>query len=132
MGLGRAGSPVSCLTPGICFVPVKFTGNGASDPTGVEGRGVTVVRNGAAGRYLITITDQNSKGGTIDIWGVQATILTDSARDLTVLVRAISETNRTVEIQVQDLVDGAAPAAFDLTSSHQCYVLILVKTSNAV
>lgn len=40
-------------------VPFEFTTANTSDPTGVIGKGVaSIVRNGAAGRFLITLRDQ--------------------------------------------------------------------------
>lgn len=132
MSLGRATSPIQCLTPGIKLVVVGFTGNDASDPTGVEGRGVTVVRNGATGKYRITVSDPGpALGGTIDVIAAFVSLLS-TRTDLTCNVEAIDETNRRVDLLVQDVDGGGAAAAFDLTTNDRCFCLILVKDSNVL
>lgn len=120
MSLGRLapGTPKT-LTPGIIEVDVGFTGADAADPTGIEGKGVTVVRNGAAGKYRITV----SGTGKLDIIGVSKPSILSTSRDWDGSIEAIDETNRRVDILTHTL----AAAGADLTTNDRCFVVIRIK-----
>ena len=109
------------LTPGLVEVVVGFTGNGTGDPTGVEGKGVTAVRNGAVGKYRITITGT----GAIDVIGAFPSILSTTL-DRHIHVEAIDETNRRVDL----VITTQAAAAVDPSSSERVFCKIVLKETS--
>lgn len=128
--LGKTTYPVRCVEPGTILMPVLLTGSGTPasiPPIVTKGRHITCTRGGL-GDYVLTI----SGTGTIDIQGVQATLLDVGVTDLHVRVDAFSNSARTVTLQLFILdvtTEPAVPVGLDLTATEQIHVAIYLKES---
>lgn len=113
MALGMLTFPQSSPAREVVTLFAKFTGNGTSAPTGVDGRGVTVARTGVgvfAVTFPVTITAAVLLGLHVQLVGVNA--------DNYQVVATINAGN--VEVRIRD--HDAALAAVDLTTSDTVFV----------
>ncbi len=118
MPLSRSLSPVRGLGNALVVLAGRFTGNDAGAPAGVVGRGLTVTRTGA-GVYRVALPGKQ----TVDVYFGDAKV--DSATDLRTNVN-VDRANRTMDVTVRD----SANAAFDLTPSDDCGLLLVVRNTS--
>lgn len=119
----RTTSDLQHLLPGVVCVSGSFTGNGTSNPTVIDVKGVTAVTRSALGRYSLVLPGK----GTLNVSAILVTPLAD--RVLVACVRSYTASTRTLVIDIYDAV--GTPAQDDLATDEQLHLLVLAKNSSA-
>lgn len=109
---------------GMVELSAKCVGNGASNPTGLEGDATSVVRDDT-GDYTITFPGLT---GGLDIRNVDVFIAQAATSDL-VPFATYNEANKTVTVTVKDATAGTPFSEADLSSSETLHVVVKVKTT---
>lgn len=119
----RTASDLQHLLPGVVCLSGTFTGNGTSNPTTIDFKGVTAVTRSALGRYSFVLPGK----GTLNVSAILLTVLSDNGtRSAT--IRSYTPSTRTLVVDIADL---ATPTAEDLESDEQLHILVLAKNSSA-
>jgi hypothetical protein len=119
----RTASDLQHLLPGVVCVSGSFTGNGNTNPTVVDIKGVTAVTRSALGRYTLVLPGK----GTLNVSAILVTPLAD--RVLVACVRSYTPATRTLVVDIYD--DVGTPAQDDLATDEQLHLLVLAKNSSA-
>ena len=118
--INRTLSDVQGLDKALVVVAGKAVGAGTSDPTGQEGKSVSIVRTGV-GVYDVTIPGN----GTVIVRSFIAAVA--GSADLLARATTVNETTRTVTVAVKTF----GGTATDLSSSEELHYNCVMKNSSA-